>query len=94
MKIMNFEKLKKIKDDWDEAAIKNYIKESPEQIKSHNTGSLQNFYYLDIIKKNQPKKQSIWLDVCCGSASNSLFISEKFDTENKLPISGHRWRVS
>ena len=37
MKIMNFEKLKKIKDDWDEAAIKNYIKESHEQIKSHNT---------------------------------------------------------
>ena len=23
---MDFEKLKKIKDDWDEAAIKNYIK--------------------------------------------------------------------
>ena len=52
---------------------------SPEQIKSHNTGSLQNFYYLDIIKKNQPKKQSTWLDVCCGSATSSLFISEKFD---------------
>ena len=55
MKIMNFEKLKKIKDDWDEAAINNYIKES------------------------HPKKQSTWLDVCCGSATSSLFISEKFD---------------
>ena len=79
MNTMDFEKLKKIKNDWDNAASKNNIKESHQQIKSHNTGSLQNLYYLDIIKKNQPKKQSIWLDVCCGSASNSLFISEKFD---------------
>jgi len=79
MDTMDFEKLKKIRNDWDEAVIKHGSKENHEQIKSHNTGSLQNFYYLDIIKKNQPKKQSVWLDVCCGSASSSLFISEKFD---------------
>ena len=56
MNTMDFEKLKKIKNDWDNAASKNNIKESHQQIKSHNTGSLQNLYYLDIIKKNQPKK--------------------------------------
>lgn len=76
-----YDKLKKIKHDWDEAAKKGQkrIQDRVQESYSFKTGSVQNAYYLDILKNNHPQKNSIWLDVCCGSATNSIFMATQYE---------------
>jgi len=72
---MNSNRVKSVKEEWDAAVKKSLTSISQEQIKEKFLGEGLTNYYVKIIRKLNPEKKSLWLDVCCGSGSNSLALA-------------------
>lgn len=72
---MNSNRVKSVKEEWDAAAKKSLTSISQEQIKEKFLGDGLTNYYVKIIQKINPRKKSFWLDVCCGSGSNSIALA-------------------
>jgi len=74
---MNSNSVKKIKEEWDAAVKKSIIVADSDikSVKKRFSGEGLSHYYVKIIDELKPKKDSVWLDVCCGSGSNSFALA-------------------
>lgn len=75
-----FIRKKRIQAEWNEAANRNksiykLITSIHPSTKPDFSGSTSTMYYVQIIRQTHPSKNSLWLDVCCGSGEASFILA-------------------
>jgi ubiquinone/menaquinone biosynthesis C-methylase UbiE len=76
---MDPQKIKNIKNEWDLATKKTLLSVSSGKMKKKFLGEGLSNFYVKIIEKMNPTKKTLWLDICCGSGSNSIALATNHD---------------
>lgn len=76
---MEINKVKKIQKEWDEVSKKaGVIDELVLKTNSYFAHSTLMLYKVHIINQLKPLRDSLWLDVCCGTGPNSIILASKY----------------